>query len=123
MNRRLSVGVLLLFAVFLLALPHAASAQEAVLVGTVTDATGAVLPGVTVTALHEATGNRFIAVTDERGTYRMPARVGAHQLTAELQGFTTVARAGVQLLVGQTITIDMQMSPSAVQETITVTGE
>ena len=58
--------------------------------GTVTDSTGAVLPGVTVTAVHEATGNRFVGVTDERGVYRIPARVGAYQITAELQGFTTV---------------------------------
>jgi hypothetical protein len=111
------------FVVALLALPGAASAQEAVLSGTVTDATGAILPGVAVSALHEATGNRFTAVTDARGMYRIPARVGAHQITAELQGFTTVTRTGVQLLVGQTVVIDMQMSLSSVQETITVTGE
>ena len=63
-------------------------AQEATLTGTITDSTGGVLPGVTVTAVHEATGNRFVAVTDERGIYRIPARVGAYQLTAELAGFT-----------------------------------
>ena len=47
----------------LLALPCAAYAQEAALAGTITDSTGGVLPGVTVTAVHEATGNRFEAVT------------------------------------------------------------
>jgi len=78
---------------------------------------------VTVTAFHEATGNRFMAITDARGVFRIPARVGAHQITAELQGFTTVTRTGVQLLVGQTAAIDLQMSVSSVQETITVTGE
>ena len=61
--------------------------QDAVLTGTVTDSTGAVLPGVTVVAVNEATGNRFETVTDERGIYRMPARVGAYQISAELQGF------------------------------------
>ena len=107
----------------LLALPVMAHAQEAVFTGTVTDSTGAVLPGVTVTAVHEATGNRFVAVTDERGIYRMPARVGSYQLTAELQGFSTVTRTGLALLVGQTIAVDVQMAPSSVQETVTVTGE
>ena len=107
----------------LFALPAVMYAQEAVLIGTVTDSTGAVLPGVTVTAVHEATGNRFVAVTDERGAYRIPARVGAYQVMAELQGFTTVSRTGLQLLVGQTATIDLQMSPSTVQETVTVTAE
>ena len=74
-----------------------AHAQEAVLIGTVTDSTGAVLPGVTVTAVHEATGNRFVAVTDERGAYRIPTRVGSYQVTAELQGFSTVTRSGLTL--------------------------
>src|SRR5688572_29201443 len=107
----------------LIALPGAVYAQEAVLTGTVTDSTGAVLPGVTVVAVNEATGNRFEAVTDERGLYRLPARVGAYRLTSELQGFTTVTRTGVQLLVGQTANINLQMAPSTVQETVTVTAE
>src|SRR6187431_205458 len=93
----------------LLALPCAAYAQEAALAGTITDSTGGVLPGVTVTAVHEATGNRFEAVTDERGAYRIPARAGGYQITAELSGFTTVSRTGIQLLVGQTATINLQM--------------
>jgi hypothetical protein len=104
-------------------LPGVASAQEATLSGAVTDATGAVLPGVTVTAVHEATGNRFVTVTDERGLFRIPARVGGYQLVAELQGFTTATRTGVQLLVGQVATIDLRLSPSGVAESVTVTAE
>ena len=53
-------------------IPAAASAQEAVLIGSVIDATGAVLPGVTIKALHQASGNTFETVTDERGAYRIP---------------------------------------------------
>jgi hypothetical protein len=105
-----------------LALPLRASAQEAVLTGAVTDSTGAVLPGVTILAVNDATGNRFETVTDERGLYRIPARVGTYQLSAELAGFTRVARA-VSLLVGQTATVNLQMAPSTVQETVTVTAE
>src|SRR6186713_2761570 len=89
----------------ILACPAVGYGQEAVLTGTVTDSTGGVLPGVTVTAFHGATGNRFFAVTDERGVYRIPARVGGYQITAELAGFATVTRDGVQLLVGQTASI------------------
>jgi len=107
----------------LLALANPVTAQEAILTGTVADASGGVLPGVTVTAVHEATGNRFVAVTDERGVYRVPARVGSYQLTAELQGFTTISRSGIQLLVGQTITLDFQMAVSTIQETVTVNAE
>src|SRR5688500_15021203 len=54
-------GLLVLVSVALPAVPVASDAQEAVLTGTVTDSTGGVLPGVTVTAVHEATGNRFVA--------------------------------------------------------------
>jgi len=115
-RRLLLVGVLL-------ALPVLVLAQEAALIGTVTDSTGAVLPGVTVTAVHEASGNRFVGVTDGRGIYRIPARIGQYQLTFELQGFSTVARTGVSLLVGQTAAVDVQLAPSTLQETVTVTGE
>src|SRR5688500_7419960 len=108
---------------FLLMVPATGSAQEAILTGTVTDSTGAVLPGVTVTVLHDATGNRFVGVTDERGIYRIATRVGTNAITAELQGFTTVSRPGVQLLVGQTAAVNLQMAPSTVQETVTVTAE
>src|SRR6185295_4181076 len=115
-RRVLAIGVILL-------LPVAAFAQEAVLTGTVTDSTGAVLPGVTVTASNEATGNTFVGVTDERGIYRIPVRIGTYKVTSELQGFATAMRADVQLLVGQTATLNLQMAPSTVQETVTVTGE
>ncbi len=115
-RRVLAIGVILL-------LPVAAFAQEAVLTGTVTDSTGAVLPGVTVTATNNATGNKFVGVTDERGVYRLPARIGTYQIISELQGFSTATREGVTLLVGQTASVDLKMSPSTVQETVTVTGE
>ena len=115
-RRVLAIGVILL-------LPVAAFAQEAVLTGTVTDSTGAVLPGVTVTATNEATGNTFVGVTDERGIYRIPVRIGNYRVTSELQGFSTAMRSDVQLLVGQTATLNLQMAPSTVQETVTVTGE
>ena len=107
----------------LLALPFAAYAQEATLSGTVVDSTNSVLPGVTVTAVHQATGNRFVAVTDGRGQFRLPVRIGDYLITAELQGFTTVTRGGVQLLVGQNAVLNLQMAPSTLQETVTVTGE
>ena len=85
----------------MLALPVTGYAQDATMSGTVTDSTGGVLPGVTVTALHEASGNTFEAVTDERGTYRIAARAGVYRITAMLPGFATVTRSGLEVLVGQ----------------------
>ena len=107
----------------LLAVPALGYAQEATITGIVTDATGGVLPGVTVTAVHEATGNTFVGVTDESGVYRIGARIGGYRLTAELAGFTTVTRSGVTVLVGQTVGLDMQMTVTGVAESVTVTGE
>jgi hypothetical protein len=106
-----------------LVLPVTGYAQEATVSGTVTDSTGAVLPGVTVTAVHEATGNTFLAVTNERGGYRIPVRTGGYRITTELAGFTTVTRTGLELLVGQQAVVNLQMVPSAFQESVTVTGE
>jgi hypothetical protein len=106
----------------MLALPTAVAAQEATLSGTVTDTTGGALPGVTVRAVHEASGNSFEAVTDERGDYRIPARVGAYRITAELSGFAPATQT-VTLLVGQAAVINLQLSLSGVQESVTVTGE
>lgn len=113
----------LLVALAVLVGASASFAQEATLSGTVTDSTGGVLPGVTITAVHEATGNRFNAVTDERGGFRIPARIGTYQIIAELQGFSTVTRSPIQLLVGQVANVPIQMAPSTLQETVTVTGE
>src|SRR5678815_5774032 len=79
-------------------------------------------PGVTVTAAHEATGNTFTSITDERGVFRMQARVGTYQILMELQGFQSV-RAQVTLLAGQTANIPVQMQPATLQENVTVTAE
>jgi hypothetical protein len=111
-----------LLTIALLILPVAASAQEATFTGTATDSTGAVLPGVTITAVHTASGNTFTTVTDERGEFRLPVRVGNYTIMAELGGFTTVSRT-LQILIGQAVPVDLQMAPSTVQETVTVTGE
>jgi hypothetical protein len=116
-----TLGLLVVAA--MLALPATAFSQEAVITGTVTDATGGVLPGVTITAVHENTGNSFTAVTDDRGIFRMPTRVGAYRLTAELSGFTTVTRSGINVLVGQTANVPVQMTVTGVAETVTVTGD
>ena len=80
------------------------------------------LPGVTVTAVHVASGNTFTSVTDERGVFRIQARVGAYQILMELQGFQSV-RAQVTLLAGQTANIPVQMQPATLQENVTVTAE
>jgi outer membrane receptor protein involved in Fe transport len=117
-------GIRLLVAALLVTmLPVSGFAQEATLTGTVVDASGGVLPGVIVRAVHQASGNTIEVVTDERGGFRIPARIGVHRVTAELAGFTTVTREGLELAVGQLLAVNLRMTLSGVQESITVTGD
>ena len=120
MNRQI-FGVLVT-AIFL-ALPLSVRAQEATVTGTITDSTGGVLPGVTVTALNDESGNTFVAVTDGAGTFRLPLRIGSYQISAELAGFGTATRAGIQMQVNQRAVLNLQLAPSTLQETVKVTGE
>src|SRR5215216_4665607 len=110
-------------ALMIIAAPGAAFAQQATITGTVTDTSGGVLPGVTITVIHEDTGNIFEAVSDAQGQFRIPVRVGAHRLTAGLSGFQTVTRTGLQLLLNQTLAVTLQLGPATLTETVTVTGE
>lgn len=113
------LGRLVLFAA-IVALPVMGYAQqaalEATLSGTVRDTTGAVLPGVTVVAVNEASGNTFEGVTDPLGAYRIPLRIGVYRITAQLLGFRTVTRAGLEVLVGQQVVVNLEMAVSALAE-------
>ena len=111
------------FVAMIATFPATGHAQDAVLTGIVTDATGAVLPGVTVTAVHAASGNTFEALTDGRGAYQIPVRAGVYRITAQLSGFATGTRSGLEILVGQQPAVNMQLNPSTVQETVTVTAQ
>jgi hypothetical protein len=113
----------LLVAAFIVLLPSAVLAQEAAISGTITDATGGVLPGVVVRAVNEANGNSFEAVTDSTGKYLLTVRIGGYRVAGELAGFATVERRGVQVQVGQQVALNLQMAPAALQESVTVTGE
>ena len=109
--------------VVMLSLPMTGYAQEPVVTGTVTDASGGVLPGVIVRAVHDASGNSFEAVTDGAGAYRLAVRIGSYRIMAELAGFASLTRTGLQLQVGQQAVVNLQMAPATLQETVTVTGE
>jgi hypothetical protein len=123
MSRRSRLVRLVLSVIAILALPAIGYAQEATISGTVTDTTGAVLPGVTVKAVQAATGNVFEAVTDGVGSYRLPVRVGVYQIQADLASFRTATRTGVEMLVGQQTVVNFQLALSTVAETVTVTAE
>lgn len=92
--------------------------------GRVTDATGAVLPGVSVTVASPSMQGARTDVTDAQGSYRFPAvPPGDYKITYELVGFGTVVREGVRVGLGFTATLNIEMRVASLQETVTVTGE
>ncbi|PYR00145.1 MAG: hypothetical protein DMF96_04420 [Acidobacteria bacterium] len=108
----------------LLVLASAASGQEVLVIGAVTDESKAVIPGVTVTAVDLETGRQFTGVSNENGEYRLSnMQPGAYRFQADLSGFATVVIARVELLVGQHATIPFTMKLARLTETVTVTGE
>jgi hypothetical protein len=118
--------VLFCTAVALLAVPLTASAQTTTgdIRGVVTDDSGAVLPGVTVTLRGSAVPGAPTTVTNESGVYRFPnLPPGSYEITAELSGFSTNTQTGIPVSLGGTAEINVQMKVSSLAETITVTAE
>ena len=123
-TRRLRVLALsLLPAMLVIPCPAGAQTSSATLQGTVQDASGGVLPGVTVRLQSEATGLQREAVTNSSGLYVLnflPA--GAYAVSAELTGFKSVRFEDVRLEIGQNLVLDMKMEVGRIEETVTVEG-
>ncbi|HEV8253189.1 MAG TPA: TonB-dependent receptor [Vicinamibacteria bacterium] len=103
-----------------------ASAQElrGRIVGTVTDNTGAVLPGATVTVSGPALIQPQTTTSGPDGIYRFPALPsGVYTLTFAMSGFQTLRREEIRALLNTTLTVDVQLKLAGVQETVTITGE
>ncbi len=98
--------------------------QEGSIIGQVTDESGAVLPGATVTATSPSLQVANVSTTtNERGEYRLsPLPIGTYAVTYELQGFGAVRRTEVRLTVGFTAKIDVQLKVGQLQEAVTVSA-
>jgi hypothetical protein len=117
-QRLFAVGL----AALLLATPAIAQ-QAGQISGLVTDSSGAVVPGATVTAVELSTGLRQSTVSREGGRYLFPSlRPTQYDLTAELSGFRTVRHKGIQLLANQSLSLNLTMAPGQLSEAIEVTG-
>jgi hypothetical protein len=118
---------LVLLAMVLVALgatPSLAQLEPGRLTGIVSDAQGAVLPGVTVTATSPSLIGKQVALTEEDGKFLFPSLPsGTYALTFELSSFRPVKRENIVLTLGRTLTVDMQLDVASVQETLTVTAE
>jgi hypothetical protein len=103
----------------------AAQGQEASIIGQVTDASGAVLPGVTVSATSPSLQVPQVSdVTNDRGEYRLtPLPIGTYAVQYELQGFGALRRQDIRLTAGFTARVDVNLSVGALAETVTVSGQ
>src|SRR5262249_36291519 len=119
---RWSFGVLVVLGVVAFGAP--AYAQNAQITGVVKDSSGAIIPGVTVTARNVETGFTRVGVTEANGDYRLPSLPpGRYAVTSELSGFSTETRPDIVLIIEQTAIINFTLKPAALSETVTVTGE
>jgi hypothetical protein len=112
---------MLVLGVLLLALPFLAHAQEATIVGTVTDPSGAVVPNTSITITNVATGATRSLTANADGQYvasNLP--IGKYDLKAEAAGFRVRESKGVVLNVSDRIRVDFQMEVGTKSETVTI---
>ena len=117
-------GVVVAGVVLLLGLSTSTFAQvNSTLGGTVTDNTGAFIPGAEVTAANDATGIATTRVTNERGDYEFTSlQPGLYTLTAEVPGFQTGTYSNVELRAGQRVLRNFTLEVGAVATTVVVVG-
>jgi Carboxypeptidase regulatory-like domain len=112
---------LLILVVALIGFSASTFAQQATIVGTVTDPSGAVVPNVNVTITNTGTGVSRTIPTNDAGQYVAPdLQVGNYSVKAEAKGFKAAERKDIAVTVGDRIRVDFQMQMGAAQETVTV---
>jgi hypothetical protein len=120
-TRRFGCALLSLFLLF--SFPAMAQVSAA-LSGRVTDQTGAVVTGATVTAKDTETGITRSTLTDAAGRYELPALpVGRYEVEAEKSGFAGAIRSGIQLVVGQDAAADLSLKVGNVSEQVKVVAD
>ncbi len=109
---------------FLLAASGLAQTPQATISGIVTDSSGAVIPGVSVTAINPATAKRTTTTTNTQGFFvltQLP--IGGYTIEAEREGFKKYVRPNLTLTTADTVALDLQLEIGATNETVTITAE
>jgi hypothetical protein len=92
--------------------------------GIISDATGSVIPKAEVSLINEGTNFTRVLTTDSEGRFRgLLLPLGPYRVTVKAPGFATLTRTGLDLAVGQTITLSLTVSVAAAQETVSITAE
>ena len=119
----MKLRLFLVLVVCLVALPLVAQTVTGTMRGTVTDRSGAVLPGVTISIKSADTGQERILTTDKDGSFNAPfLQLGRYNVQAELSGFGTMKHNNVRVDLNQTTVQDFVLDP-AMQETVTVNAD
>jgi hypothetical protein len=101
----------------------AAQVTQGVITGLVSDSTGAVIPGAKVAAKNVATGMQAETVSSSTGNYVIPnLQIGTYEVSVSNSGFKSWGRAGIRLLGGDNIRVDIVLEVGQVSERVTVTG-
>src|SRR5438094_3541674 len=101
-----------------------AQTSTATILGTVKDASGALIPGVSITVKHTESGLTRTVVSGERGGYNVPLLpVGPYEITTTMPGFKQQVRSGINLVVGQEAVVDLTLEVGAAAEQVTVSEE
>ena len=120
-GRQLGIRHIAVLAALVFCLPFLVLAQDASLVGTVTDPSGSVIPNVKITISNLETGLSHTTNTNDSGQYfATDLRVGHYNVKAEAAGFKVAAQKGLVLNVGDRTRVDFQMVLGGAQETVTV---
>src|SRR5689334_9052709 len=98
-----------------------ANAQTATILGTVTDPTGAAVPGAKVIITNTATGTSRTVTTNQAGNYDAPElNIGTYTVKADMAGFKAYERTGIVLNVNGTLRVDIPLQIGQAQESVTV---
>jgi hypothetical protein len=123
-SNRKRIVIVLSFLLLVASILHAQNKATGDIRGTITDTSGAVIPGVTITLIETSTQSRAVTTANERGLYVKPyLPPGVYTLTFEKAGFRTLIRNGIDLHVGDILRVDAVLEVGAVKEFVSVTAE
>src|SRR5712691_1247358 len=101
-----------------------AQTSTATILGVVRDASGAVVPGVSIAVKHTESGLTRTVISSENGGYSVPLLpVGAYEITTTMPGFKQEVRRGINLVVGQEAVVNLTLEVGTIAEQVTVTEE
>jgi carboxypeptidase family protein len=122
--RRVLVGTFVALFLLTIVTPLVAQQGTSEITGRVIDEQGAVLPGASIVITNEATGVFREVVSGPEGTYFVSQLIpGRYKISAKLTGFRPIERNGLQLQVGNTLTINLSLAVGGIEETVQVTAQ